>query len=97
MSVLEEIYPPKQMRTTRPRMGSGKVCPECHRWAGHVATCPNVTTEMLIAQIERAAQAEEWARERARKYLDQLSLMHGKLALLKHENNKLRRKIYPDA
>lgn len=49
------------------------------------------TVEEAKSAIASAIRSEEWAREKAGDYLKAMRLMQGKLSMLKHENNKLRK------
>jgi hypothetical protein len=43
--------------------------------------------------MEKALKDETWARKRAAFWLQQVTIMHGKLSMLKQENRKLRSKV----
>jgi hypothetical protein len=43
--------------------------------------------------MDEAKKREKWAREKAEQWLQACRQMQGKIATLKHENNKLRKKV----
>jgi len=53
----------------------------------------NVDIEQLYRIARSAQNAEKHARERADRYWKMLQQYQGKLAVLKHENNQLRKKL----
>jgi len=74
-------------------------CPECNALTGHCITCSRQTVEEKAAQATRYYDA--WVRdcahylallERQRK---QITFWQGKHAMLKRENNALRKKLTP--
>jgi len=67
-------------------------CNECSAFNRHNPHCSKATIDDYFKALEKALKDEEWSRKRARHWLDQCRLMHGKIAMLKAENNKLRRK-----
>jgi len=85
------LYEPKERRIAE-RSGYEFVrCDECKRFGGHEYTCSKCTHEDLIRLTLESRKAEDMARKLAAKYLAQLNLLAGKVAILKNENNKLRR------
>lgn len=85
-----ELYDPKQGRKLREIPYTGQ-CPTCEQWDGHRLDCDEVDLEQLYLIVKRSQKAEERARTRAARYWDMLQQYQGKLATLKHENNKLRK------
>ena len=55
--------------------------------------CVAQTKESLLKSVEKAIEREKWARERAVNYLRQLQNLHGKLAMIKHENKIAQRAL----
>jgi len=70
---------------------TGGYCKECRFWDGHNIDCSKVTLEDAVKLAIRNKKQEIFARERAANYLEQLQRLTGKLAILRHENNKLRK------
>lgn len=85
------IYDPKEGRPLREIPHTG-TCKQCGMWDGHRLDCPTVDIEQLAKMVQYARKQEENAKERAKRYWDQLQRAIGKVAILKHENNKLRKK-----
>lgn len=86
-----EIYDTKTLNTRiRPKIYSGK-CDECKEFNGHDVTCSKVTVEGIAKLLRVSRISEQVTRDRAARWLEQLQRLTGKLAILKHENNKLRR------
>ena len=86
-----ELYDPKEGRKLREiPMQFGK-CQECQQFNGHRLDCSSATKEHLYRIAKTAQDAEELARKRADRYWKMLQQYQGKLAILKHENNKLRK------
>ena len=90
MDIYTELYDPKVGRKLRQIPFGGK-CDKCAEWNGHKIDCEKVDTEQLYRIAKSAQAAEEYARERADRYWKMLQQYQGKLATLKHENNKLRK------
>lgn len=66
-------------------------CPRCRYIKGHDATCPSLTQEQLRDVVTGLiVQCNRLARERHRAY-DERERWHGKWALVKQENNALRK------
>jgi len=66
-------------------------CPQCRYVKGHDATCPSLTQEQLRDVVTGLiVQCNRLARERHRAY-DERERWHGKWALVKQENNALRK------
>lgn len=84
--VWTELYSPKQERIANRREGPFGRCDECGQFRGR-----KVTREDLIRLAESAIEQEKWVRSRADRYWTALQTATGKLAMLRHENNKLRR------
>ncbi len=59
-------------------------------WEDHKPECKLFTPEQQKA-LKQAQQKEEHSRKQAANYLEQLQRLHGKIATLRHENNKLRK------
>ena len=80
------------MKTQRVKLtGNSHWCDLCQRYGGHKEDCTAQTKESLLASVKKAIEREKWARETATNYLRQLQNLHGKLSMIKHENNKLRK------
>lgn len=90
--------PNGQTETQNP-VGSSELvrCPECQALSGHCITCSLQTVEEKAAQAMQYYNA--WLRDREQysklclRYREQITLWQGKHALLRRENNALRRKI----
>jgi hypothetical protein len=71
-------------------------CQVCNHKApvsmGHSVGCPLASMEDAAKEVERARNSEKWARDRAHFWLQTCRQMHGKIAMLKAENKKLRKK-----
>lgn len=86
-----EIYDTKTQNVkVRPVHGVGH-CDECGKFAGHKTTCSKVTFDDLIRLILQSQKTEEAMRKKAARWLEHLQRATGKIAILKHENNKLRK------
>jgi hypothetical protein len=84
------IYDEKHYRiATRPQWGGW--CEECKRHGGHTTICSQCTPEWMAYLATHAQDQEARARKYAAQCLSALKMMHGKVALLRHENNKLRK------
>ena len=72
------------------------ICRVCNHKApvstGHSIGCPLASLEDAKKEVERSRDSEKWARDRAHFWLQTCRQMHGKIALLKAENRKLRKK-----
>jgi hypothetical protein len=90
MEIWTELYDPKVGRKLRQIPFQYK-CDKCGEWNGHKLDCDAVDMEQLYRIAKQAQKAEEHARERADRYWQMLQQYQGKLATLKHENNKLRK------
>lgn len=88
--VWTELYDPKEGRKLRQVPWIGR-CGECGALNGHHLDCSKVTMETLGALVKNSQAAEESAREKADRYWRQVVQATGKLAIIRHENNKLRR------
>lgn len=90
MDIWTELYDPKDGRKLR-EIPMGGTCKKCGKWNGHRLDCEEVDTEQLYRIAKQAQAAEEHARKLADRYWRMLQQYQGKLATLKHENNKLRK------
>lgn len=69
-------------------------CPKCFNWDNHHRPqCEDATREDALHHMDEAKKIEQWARDKAAQWLQACRQMHGKLAMLKHENNQLRKKV----
>ena len=68
-----------------------KICPECRESWSHGNGCSFKTYENYMADIKLLQDQIRRASEFGSKYYTQLQRTLGKLAQLKHENNKLRK------
>jgi len=85
-----EIYDQKTQNVKiRPKSKLG-ICDECKGWSGHKVTCSKVTIERVKELLDTARKQEEAMRLKAARWLEHLQRTTGKIAILKHENNKLR-------
>ncbi len=80
------IYDPKEGRCPKVR-----VCPLCNRWDGHKLDCPGMTMEAMGREVEGLGKQNDLARGQKNRYWVQLQRAVGKVAVLKNENNKLRK------
>jgi hypothetical protein len=88
-----EAFDVKLLRT---RMVPNPRCPKCHNWGHHHRPqCESATRGDALRHMEEAQKREKHARERAAEWMSACRQMHGKIAMLKHENNKLRKKVAP--
>lgn len=85
-----QIYDPKEGRPLRriPPLGE---CKTCGQWNGHRLDCPEVTMEHLAKMVLHAQSSEESAKRTSKRYWEQLQRAIGKVAILRHENNKIRK------
>lgn len=88
-TIWSELHDPKEGRKLREIRFVGK-CDECGEYDGHQLDCTSVTVESMVRLVLRAKRHEEEARKRADRNWNLLTKYQGKLAVLKHENNKLR-------
>ncbi len=88
-----EVYDEKGQRYRYAHRPDQGWCEHCRCFGGHRIDCTSVplTPGLAAYKIDQLLKDSEWARERAATLLDKVRIMHGKLAMLKHENNKLRR------
>ena len=91
MSVFGELYSPKENRIEHRAAAEYKYCTECKHYSGHDYTCSKCTNDDLIRIAVGARKAESHIRETAKKYWGLLQIFTGKVAVLRHENNKLRK------
>jgi hypothetical protein len=69
-------------------------CPKCSSWGNHHRPqCEDATRDDALHHMDEAKKSEQWARDKAEQWLQACRQMHGKLAMLKHENNQLRKKV----
>lgn len=74
-------------------------CPECLAYGGfHTWLCRSIPYDQKVAHLEWYANTFLNGQERYRKAMlarkDMIAALQGKCAVLKHENNRLRRKLY---
>lgn len=74
---------------------SNDKCPakECGAYGGHHPLCPLAPPEYKEAQLTRYMVALNQGLERYRLMAERVTLWQGKHALLRHENNRLRKKL----
>lgn len=84
-----EVYDSKDQRVSS-RMRSYTFCDECRHHGGHTIECSKCDLEHLAVLLKRSQKSEEVARRRAAEWLAKVRELTGKLAMLRHENNKLR-------
>lgn len=74
-------------------------CPECDALKGHGVKCSRMTTEekaaMAMQYYDSWMKTHDHYRELCKRLREQVTLWQGKHALLRHENNQLRRKLRP--
>ena len=86
-----EIHDHKVENTkTRPKSGY-YLCDECKQWQGHDITCSKVDIESLARLLKQTRKNEESMRAKSARWLELLQIATGKNAILKQENNKLRK------
>lgn len=90
MDIWTELHDPKKGRKLREIPFLGK-CPKCEMWNGHALDCDEVDLDQLYRIAKTAQESEARSRERADRYWKMLQQYQGKLATLRHENNKLRK------
>lgn len=86
-----EIYDTKSNNTKIRPKGKFFYCKECKAWQGHEITCSQVTIESIATLLTHSRDAEQHARNRAAKWLDDANRLAGRVAIFRHENNKLRK------
>lgn len=59
----------------------------------HAASCPNISKDMLRDYLYGWIQECETWKKKRNKCNETIAMLHGKIRILKHENNKLRRKL----
>ena len=96
-SVWTEIHDKKKDRIGKRAKGPFVLCKKCGEWCGHNINCEEVSVESIASLLVTARRNEEWARERAAKFFEDLQRLSGKIAILKHENNKLRKRLAASA
>jgi hypothetical protein len=84
----------KVQRTRSREYHPTRYCEECKTFVGkHKPSCSKASLEDYHRAMEKALKDETWARKRAAFWLQQVTIMHGKLSMLKQENRKLRSKV----
>jgi hypothetical protein len=86
-----EIYDTKSGNMQIRPKGKFLYCKECKSWQGHEYTCSQVTIEAIATLLTDARDKEQHARDRATKWLDDANRLAGRVAIFRHENNKLRK------
>lgn len=86
-----EIHDNKVSNVRNRPKSAFKLCEECEAWQGHELTCSKVTVESIAKLLAHSRACEELSRQRASRWLESLQTLTGKLAILKQENNALRR------
>jgi hypothetical protein len=89
---------PKRARTRH--APTPYLCPVCYPNAlrpelRHSWECRNATPDDIRRECKRALKGEQWAREKAERYLIELRRMHATVAFLKHELKQLRKTRQP--
>ena len=94
-STLGEVYNEAfDVKLLRTRSVLSPRCEKCHNWGQHHrASCEYSTKADALHHMDEAKQREKWAREKAGQWLQACRQMQGKIAILKHENNELRKKV----
>ena len=91
--VYREVFDVKLLRE---RTVLSARCQKCFNWGPHHRpSCVYATKADALAAVDVAKADEKRARDRATEWLAACRAMHGKIAILKHENNMLRRKVAP--
>lgn len=85
-----EIHDVKKSNIKNRPTSCFKMCHECGVWSGHEVTCSEVTVEAIADLLKFSRKNEQAMRDKAARWLNDLQIMTGKVAILKHENNKLR-------
>lgn len=88
-----EAHDPKLMNTKCVPVQGYMWCKDCKKPHSRIWDCPHISFEKIKAEMERSLRAEKWARGKAASHLNDLQKALGKIAILKHENNQLRRKL----
>jgi len=86
-----EIYDAKTQNVRARPTSALRLCDECKAWQGHEITCSQVTIESIAKLLEHSRKSEQAMRDKAARWLEHLQRATGKIAILKHENNKLRK------
>ncbi len=96
-SALGEVYQEVfDVKLTRTRNVLSPRCEKCYNWGHHHRPqCEYATRADALHHMDEARKREKNARESAAEWLQACRMMHGKIAILKHENNKLRKKVEP--
>jgi len=85
-----EVYDQKTQNVKIRPTSKFERCHECNGWSGHKLDCSQVTIERVKELLDTSREQEEVMRLKAARWLEHLQRATGKIALLKHENNKLR-------
>ena len=85
-----ELHDPKDSKSKRWIASTGK-CPDCGSWNGHALDCEKVNFKDLYELVKKSQRWEEHYRKLADRYWTMLCQRAGKVSILKHENNKLRK------
>lgn len=86
-----EIYDAKTENVRCRPKGPYVYCEKCKSWQGHEVTCSEVSVESIAMLLAQSRHNEQQIRDKAARWLESLQRLTGKLAVLKHENNKLRK------
>ena len=87
-----EIYDAKTTNVReRQKSGVMSFCSECKQYSGHEVTCSKVTIESIARLLANSRKSEEAMRVKAARWIEHLQRLTGKLAILRHENNQLRK------
>lgn len=80
-------------------MENQKRCPECKFSQGHSYDCPNLTIDDARTMVKKYSKELEEASARYNKWVkhmvEQVNSAKYKYMTVKHENNQLRKKLYP--
>lgn len=86
-----QLYDPKDGRPIR-EIPFIPECKECGQWNGHRLDCSEVTMEHMAKMVTHAQKHQELAAKRVKRLGNQLQVAVGRVAVLRHENNKLRKR-----
>ena len=90
-SFYSEIYDTKTQNVKVRPTSAFRMCEECKGWSGHEITCSQVTVESIAELLKQSRKSEQSMRDKAARWLEHLQRATGKIAILKHENNQLRK------
>lgn len=85
-----EILDSKSQRIREREKGAYSWCKKCGAFRGHEIDCEDVDLVGLAIALKHARQQIDAAKKQASRYYEDLLKVTGKLAMVKHENNKLR-------